>query len=143
MIEYTARGSRFLWQFLNKNLRRLAAALRLPILGYDVYTALITQDGVGNPPEVKVLRNTLNIDISWTYVGLGTYYGIINTSLFDSENEYVTITSSSSSGGDTYSAQVVPIFFNVIKVTSYTNNVVKDDVIGYNVPYVLEIRKYR
>ena len=40
--------------------------------GYKVYTALLTQSGTNAPAQV-VGRNTLNCNVSWSYVSPGVY----------------------------------------------------------------------
>lgn len=45
---------------------------------YKVYTALLTQQGT-NPPTAQVLENTLNANISFSYVAKGSYTINIDT----------------------------------------------------------------
>lgn len=44
---------------------------------YKVYTALITQNGVGVDPTVEILENTIG-NIVWLYSSMGVYKGVLN-----------------------------------------------------------------
>ena len=138
------------WQFLNKNLRQLALRLKPYLLGYNSYTCLLTQSGTDDPVAV-VLHNSLGINVEFYYGSSGQYLAIINKALFESPNEYVTITSG------TYTNQLAtaslcnvietyPVFVNAIAINSYTDGSLADSVIGVDgfvgVPCIFEIRKY-
>lgn len=43
---------------------------------YKVYTALITQSGVGGDPTVEILENTIG-NIVWIYSSVGVYKGVL------------------------------------------------------------------
>tara|TARA_R110002050_G_scaffold339_2_gene2177 strand:- start:507 stop:974 length:468 start_codon:yes stop_codon:yes gene_type:complete len=50
--------------------------------GYKVYTALLTQAGVVNPPVATIMQNTTGGTIAWTRTGLGAYTATIADSFF-------------------------------------------------------------
>lgn len=114
---------------------------------YKVYTALLSQSG-GDPPTGTVLQNTLGVNVTWTYINPGVYFGTLDKNIFTSPNEYVTITGSwSPGGGDLNTMQVQVLFVNIILVSSFSNGILADDIIGQTAlsypPCVLEIRKYQ
>jgi hypothetical protein len=43
-------------------------------IGYRVYSASVTQVGT-NAPTASILQNTLNCNITWTYISSGVYKG--------------------------------------------------------------------
>lgn len=45
------------------------------IIGYKVYTAVLTQEG-SDPPAVTVIKNTLGFEPQFTYEGVGEYFCI-------------------------------------------------------------------
>ena len=50
--------------------------------GYKVYTALLTQAGVVNPPVATIMQNTTGGTIAWTRTGAGAYTATIADSFF-------------------------------------------------------------
>jgi hypothetical protein len=50
--------------------------------GYKVYTALLTQAGVVNPPVATIMQNTTGGTIAWTRTGPGAYTATIADSFF-------------------------------------------------------------
>ena len=50
--------------------------------GYKVYTALLTQAGVVNPPVATIMQNTTGGTIAWTRTGAGAYTATIEDSFF-------------------------------------------------------------
>lgn len=46
-------------------------------IGYRVYSASVTQVGT-NAPTASILQNTLNCNITWTYISVGVYKGVSN-----------------------------------------------------------------
>ena len=113
---------------------------------YDVYTALITQSGVDAPVPV-VLQNTLNLNVTYERVDAGLYVLTFDKNIFETPNEYVTVSGNAYfKGTDVALIGAVPIFFNALAIACAINGVASDDVIGpYSgyIPCVLEIRKYK
>lgn len=149
MIEYKAKF-KVLWQFLNKNIAVLANKLRPYILGYNSYVCLISQTGT-NAPTVEVLHNSLGLSLTFSYDNVGLYSAIVNKEIFESPNEYITITSAtvSSQAGTATTAnviEVVPSFTNEFEIHSYQDGTLTNSVIGIGgfagIPCILEIRKY-
>lgn len=95
-------------------------------------------------PIVKVLENTLDVAIYFEYVTLGNYIAIADKTLFDSPNAYVTISNQAYvAEGNYFAAQALPVFFNVVGITTSENGIPEDSVISNNyVPTILEIRIY-
>jgi hypothetical protein len=56
---------------------------------YKVYTALITQSGLGGDPTVEILENTIG-PIVWTWSSTGIYGGLLNAA-FTNEKTWVSI----------------------------------------------------
>ena len=50
--------------------------------GYKVYTALLTQAGVVNPPVATIMQNTTGGTIAWTRTDIGAYTATIEDSFF-------------------------------------------------------------
>lgn len=144
MIEYKAKNYKFLWQFLNKHAR----ALKAYILGYRSYTALLTQRGT-DAPVAQVLDNTLNIQLTFIYLEPGVYGGVVNKSIFNSPNEYITITMDYKKDSITSAVVVIqarPVLSYAFILESWDGGSTADDLIGAilvgGYPCVLEIRKY-
>lgn len=51
---------------------------------YKVYTALITQYGVGRDPTVEILENTIG-DIVWIWSDVGIYKGVLSGRFIDNK----------------------------------------------------------
>lgn len=69
---------KFLWQFLNQNMSKLAAKL-YPYLApsfnsYKTYSIGFSQSGTSNP-TATVLVNTTGRTVTWTRVSIGVYDG--------------------------------------------------------------------
>jgi hypothetical protein len=97
----------------------------------------------GGAPRVNVLENTLGVEITYEYATTGAYAAILSDGLFTSPEQYVVIEAGeTSNGGDTYTVQASPAFFNLVLIESYLNNASSDDVISANAPTVLNIRIY-
>lgn len=115
--------------------------------GYTEYVALLTQRGVVAPVDVE-LKNNLGVTATYAYLGVGGYLLIFSEDVFNSPNEYVTISSGFIDGatGDYWDVEAVPVLPNLLLITSYVNGVSADDVIGADLgsgyPCVLTIRKY-
>jgi hypothetical protein len=107
---------------------------------YKVYTALLTQSGVSNPPTAVVLENTIG-NIVWSYISTGLYKGTL-TGAFPEDETAMFITSSrwngdaimyiSLAGGDVPNGVVV----ETLDVPSYTS---ADDLLYKT---TVEIRVY-
>jgi hypothetical protein len=105
---------------------------------YKVFTAILIQTG-SSDPVVTVLENTLESSVVFQRLTDGTYIATFSNNLFQAPEEYVVITGA----GLDENIMAVPIFFNVLEITSYSSGVLSDNVIGGNdSPCVLEIRKY-
>jgi hypothetical protein len=111
---------------------------------FTSYTASLRQFGIGAEPTVEVLfNNGLQVTATYNYVNPGEYVVIFDKPIFNSQYDYATILGNTfTTGSDTFLIQVTPIFFNVISISSYKNGVLSDDVLGSNIPTILDIRKY-
>lgn len=58
-------------------------------LGYKVYTALLTQDGLETAPTAIVLENTLGEVPVWSWFTAGIYYCTTITNVFTTDKTYV------------------------------------------------------
>lgn len=52
---------------------------------YKVYTAILNQTDTGNPTPSYIIENTLPVDISWSYSGVGYYIGTSTGSFTDNK----------------------------------------------------------
>lgn len=94
-------------------------------------------------PIVNVLENTLGLDAVYDYAGVGAYVLSFSDSLFTSPEQYVVIEGGATSDGtDTFVAQALPVFFNVIFIDTFINGVSSDGVLGANAPTIINIRIY-
>ena len=111
--------------------------------GYKNYIAVLTQNGI-DPPEAVVLENTLGVNVTFDYDGVGLYYLIFDQSLFTSPQSYVTLSQNSQINGanDLCVIQSTPVFFNVLELTSYEAATPADDIVGALLPNIIEVRVY-
>jgi hypothetical protein len=111
---------------------------------FTSYTASLKQIGIGNEPTVEVLfNNDLQVTATYNYVNPGEYVVIFDKPIFNSQYDYATILGGTfTAASDIFLVQVTPIFFNVILISTYKNGVLSDDVLGSNIPTILDIRKY-
>lgn len=117
-------------------------ALEDTIVSYKTYTAILTQTS-DSPPSSIVLENTLDVSTLFQYVSPGNYILNFDKSLFQSPNSYVTITGNGYSNTDVLLIQAIPVFFNVVAITSTSNFEPSDDIIGDSgSPCILEVRIY-
>lgn len=88
----------YVWNYLGTTLKEFKAKL----LGYRVYTAIISQSGTSDP-IATVLENTLGQDIAWDRTSIGQYQAsstglftysktTINSSQTDNANQGITAT---------------------------------------------------
>lgn len=110
-------------------------------LPYKVYTALVTQEGVGTVPFAIELENTIG-DISYTYNAVGRY-SIISDSLFTSDKTTIFVGPLSNGLVDGFcvlnsvSVSEIIIFTNTIDAFS---TIINSDQMLTNTP--IEIRVY-
>lgn len=115
--------------------------------GFKEYSVLITQRGV-NDPTVVVLKNTLDVTATYYYAGVGGYGVTFDKVIFDSPNEYVTISSGMIDpiSGDLITIQAAPVLGLALFIQSFLAGIPADDVVGADLssgfPCVLTIRKY-
>jgi hypothetical protein len=111
---------------------------------FTSYTASLRQFGIGAEPTVEVLfSNSLQVTATYNYVNPGEYVVVFDKPIFNSQYDYATILGNTfTAASDTFLVQVTPIFFNVISISAYKNGVLSDDVLGSNIPTILDIRKY-
>lgn len=113
-----------------------------------------SNEGTGNntlgwdsgAPRAKVLENTLGVNAGFEYANEGVYILFFDASLFESSNAYVTLSNPVSvNNSDVFSAQAVPIFFNIVGIETYQmlTQTPVNDVLGNGlVSNILEIRIY-
>lgn len=126
------------------------AELDLAIAGvtsaYRVYTALLTQSGVGDPTAV-VLENTLGATITYVYIEPGVYLVSSSIGLFTSPNEHVII-SGSHGLPDLVMLQAFPFNDDQAIIASTLNGTLDDNIMGTSFagptlfPCVFEIKIY-
>jgi hypothetical protein len=115
--------------------------------GFKEYTVLLVQRGV-NDPVATVLKNTLDVNVTFFYVGPGAYAATLDKPVFDSPNEYITISSGMIDpiSGNLITIEAVPVFTVSLFIQSFLGGTPSDNVIGADFaggfPCVLTIRKY-
>lgn len=137
----------FAWQYAHDKIDQL----KVKILGYRSYKALLVQTGT-NDPVATVLENTLGINVTYQYDTDGTYFAFINSDLFANPYETVlgeaaevTITPSYTIdpfSGDPLTMTAYPVFFFVLSITSAVSGTLADDVLGSYFSTVIEIKVY-
>lgn len=112
-------------------------------LPYKVYTAILTQSGVG-VPVATVLENTLEVEASYERGDSGDYYVMFNKTLFETQNSYVNLENNSVlSGNLAIDTRAVPVYYNVVAIQTYQDGLLSDDILGAGyMPNILEIRVY-
>lgn len=125
------------WQYSNRTLMELKKRLT----GYTEYSALLTQSGV-DAPVAETLRNELGVTAEFLYTAPGVYTVIFSDGIFESPDEYVTISGTSTDGTDVFVIQAVPVFINALVIESYESGALTNAIIGNNIPCILTIRKY-
>lgn len=111
----------------------------------EAYTDSVVLTYNTGAPTAKVFSNTLDATVWFEFDSDGTYYALFDSYIFFDPSEYVTITGSfsvPSEGLDVSTIQARPVFFNVLEITSIHNGAFENDIIGSEVPCILEIRKY-
>jgi len=85
------------WNYLSSTLQEFADVLSAylpaptpPEPPYKVYSVLLTQSGIGNPPTAIVLENTLGLNPTYYYNGPGSYYLEDLAGLFTTNKTFVT-----------------------------------------------------
>jgi len=86
---YKSSKLNYVWNYLSLTLDNFKAKL----LGYRSYTALLIQTGIDAPVAI-VLENTLGATITWTYNGVGEYYGELSSGTFNPVRTFTTSNSS-------------------------------------------------
>ncbi len=113
---------------------------------YKSYTVSLVQAN-DDPPEVQVeFENSLNVQATYIYGAAGDYYVTFDQSLFNSPNDYVTISQGY------YEDDLTPynfvyarsIFFNTVQIASIVGGTVNDNIIGQIIgsACILEVRVY-
>jgi hypothetical protein len=117
------------------------AAQLVPQPTYKVYTALLTQVGI-NPPVATVLENTIG-NITWTYLGTGSYAGNL-ISAFPLNKTYFSVNNrfSDDSGASAYDAFLFRGDDDFFALTLWSNGTPSDNLIFSGVPISIEIRVY-
>jgi|GEM_PF-6781533 hypothetical protein len=147
MAIYALKNKSWAYQYLNSKL----TDLRHNLLGYRTYKVMLTQS-LTDAPVATVIDNSLGLDVTYSYVGPGTYVLTTSNALFATPTETVqgkklevTITPSSSIlVADTIAFTAYPVFFNTVGIQSVnlTTAVNDDDLIGNFCSVVLEIKVY-
>lgn len=137
----------FSWQYAHDTIEQL----KVKILGYRSYKALLTQTGT-DAPVATVLENNLGINITYAYDSVGSYFAYTSVPFFASPTETITgqtveviMTPSSSFNflsGDDYVLAAYPVFFFIMQIATTQAGTLTDDVLGYSFSTVFEIRVY-
>lgn len=151
MIEYKERSfPKYVWQFLNKNLSRLAASLKPYLAEYKVYSALVTQVGT-NPPTAVVLKNTLgDVNVSYAYNGVGSYAVDFSSNILTSSTNpgettnWVMIQGCSSNGDQLGGAPVIWAYYSTASQIAFEVYDVSTGAVGngFLEDNYIEIRVY-
>jgi hypothetical protein len=117
------------------------AAQLVPEPAYKVYTALLTQAGI-DPPVATVLENTIG-NITWTYLGTGSYTGNL-ISAFPLNKTYFSVNNrfSDDGGASAYDAFLFRANDDFFALTLWSNGTPSDNLISSNAPISIEIRVY-
>ena len=113
---------------------------------YKSYTVSLVQAN-NDPPVVQVeFENSLNVQATYIYGAAGDYYVTFDQSLFNSPDDYVTISQGYYEDGLTPYNYVYarPIFFNTVQIVSVIGGTVNDNIIGQIIgsACILEVRVY-
>lgn len=107
------------------------------------YTVSLTQDSTDAPFEEIIFANGLKVIANYNYVNTGEYIVTFDKPIFNSPFDYAAILNNNFIvGGDVYSVQVVPVFFDALSITTYINGIPSDNVLGANVPSILDIKTF-
>jgi hypothetical protein len=117
------------------------AQIPIPVPTYKVYTALLTQVGI-NPPVATVLENTIG-NITWTYLGTGSYAGNL-ISAFPLNKTYFSVNNrfSDDGGASAYDAFLFRADDDLFGLTLWNNGTPSDNLIFSGAPISIEIRVY-
>ncbi len=117
------------------------AAQIAPQPTYKVYTALLTQVGI-NAPVATVLENTIG-NITWTYLGTGSYAGNL-ISAFPLNKTYFSVNNrfSDDGGASAYDAFLFRNNDDFFALTLWSNGTPSDNLIFSGAPISIEIRVY-
>jgi hypothetical protein len=114
---------------------------------YKSYTVSLVQANI-DPPVVQVeFENSLNVQATYIYGAAGDYYVTFDQSLFNSPDDYVTI--SQGYYGDNLAVfdsfvYARPIFFNTVQINSINSGAGGDNILGQIIgsACILEVRVY-
>lgn len=138
---------RYVWQYVSTTLQQFKTIL----LGYKVYRVRLTQSSL-NAPTAEVLENTLGVNATYSYDGIGLYSINFDQELFTVPggadvmlgNNHMIL-----STGSNFTAQLAPATKYKLAIETFKGAALNDDVLGsiqdtnLNViPNVLEIRVY-
>ena len=112
---------------------------------YKSYTVSLSQQTV-DPPEVEVeFENTLEVTATYTRITNGDYIVTFDKPIFNSQYDYAVIHQNTfvDAIGGSWVVGAIPVFFNVLSITTYSAGTLADDVIStFTGPAILEIRVY-
>lgn len=140
------KGINYLWNYLSSSLDNFKARL----LGYRTYKAMLSQTGT-DAPIATVLENSLGIQVTYEYDSVGTYFAILNESLFDTptstvDGSKVEVFMNPASGTGIFNTPIdlaaYPVFVFVVGIESRATGILNDDILGFSFSTVLEIRVY-
>lgn len=94
------------------------------LVGYTVYTALITQSGVSDP-TVTELKNNTGATYTWSRTGPGEYEIQASANVFDATDTLVFGNIGENAKPDYFRWRVANV--NLIEVTTYDENAVLTD----------------
>jgi hypothetical protein len=115
--------------------------ITVPEPTYKVYTALLSQVGI-NAPVATVLENTIG-NITWTYLGTGSYAGNL-ISAFPLNKTYFSVNNrfSDDGGASAYDAFLYRANDDFFALTLWNNGTPSDNLIFSGAPISIEIRVY-
>jgi hypothetical protein len=125
--------------------------LETQIKGYKSYTVSLQQNTIDPPIVLIEFENTLEVVATYTRVAQGEYLITFDKDIFTGPyQDYVTISQLpfvEPSSSTLYAVYGMPVFSNVVAITSYFNGVISDGVIGQMPPVastncILDIRVY-
>jgi len=133
--------------WLTTRVKRLCCAVKELQEGggtaYKVYRATMYQQN-DNPPVVTVLENTLDGDIFWEYLGVGSYQGtLVGAFPLDKTHILYNHRVSDDSGASLYDVYMFRNSNDLLQITTWNGGVPQDGLISGGVAQLsVEIKVY-
>ena len=111
------------------------------IIGYSAFSCVLSQSGTDEPVMENIIENTLGVNVTWYYDGIGQYYGVFDKEIFTTAYSYVTLSGSTVSAlSDVISVIAYLVDIDIIYIETRRNGVMEDGLMTYIPPCVLQIK---